>query len=90
MRLPGLFAFGLKKNIIYDYLHGNLKELNMNSSFQWYDISDLYDDINYIIDSNIKIINLFTCPIKNNELFKLFVKYDNDCEFNIKETSENS
>lgn len=77
VRLPGLFGFGLKKNIIYDYLNNSLKEINMNSSFQWYYLSDLFNDINNIITKNIKIINLFTEPIKNDKLIEIFIKYKN-------------
>lgn len=82
IRLPGLFGFGLQKNIIFDYLNNNLKEVNVDSIFQWYDISDLYNDINKIINMDIKIINLFTQPIKNDLLLNLFVKYNNNLTIN--------
>lgn len=77
VRLPGLFGFGLRKNIIYDYLTNSLKEININSSFQWYFLSDLFNDINDIVKKNIKITNLFTEPIKNNDLVDIFIKYKN-------------
>ncbi len=76
IRLPGLFGFGLKKNIIYDYLHNSLKELNINSSFQWYNVGNLFDDINIIIQNNNNITNLFTEPIHNNDLHNIFRKYN--------------
>ena len=80
IRLPGLFGMGLKKNIIYDYLNGTLKDLNLKSSYQWYCIDDLYKDINLILKKNLKIetINLFSQPIKNSELLTLFMKHDNN------------
>lgn len=83
IRLPGLFGFGLKKNIIYDYLNHNLKEINNSSVFQWYNIPDLYDDINKILNSNIKIINLFTEPIQNSELHDIFIRYEHNLKLNL-------
>ena len=85
IRLPALFGYGLKKNIIYDYLNGTLKELNINSSFQWYNISNLYNDIIKILNMNIKLINLFTEPICNEDLHYLFFK----CNANIIYSSTN-
>lgn len=83
IRLSGLFGYGLKKNIIYDYLNKTLKEININSSFQWYYLNDLYNDINYIINNDIKLINLFNEPIPNYELMSLFNKIDNNYNINI-------
>lgn len=77
IRLPGLFGYGLKKNIIYDYLNLTLKELNIKSSFQWYNISNLFTDINKILNIHIDIVNLFTEPICNEDLHNLFCKYGN-------------
>jgi sugar phosphate isomerase/epimerase len=82
IRLPGLFGFGLRKNIIYDYLNNNLKELSFESEFQWYDVADLIYDINKAIESNLKVVNLFTEPIKNYELVDVFKKYNNGFDVN--------
>lgn len=40
------------------------------STFQFYNLSNLWNDINIIIENNIKIMNLATEPIKINELYK--------------------
>lgn len=82
IRLSGLFGYGLKKNIIYDILNAKLNEINLQSSFQWYSLDNLFDDMCYVLNNNIKLINLFTEPINNNELYDIFCKYKN-CE-NIK------
>lgn len=82
IRLPGLFGFGLRKNIIYDYLNNNLKELSFKSQFQWYDVGDLIYDINKAIESNLNVVNLFTEPIKNSELIIVFKKYNDDLNIN--------
>jgi sugar phosphate isomerase/epimerase len=93
IRLPGLFGYGLKKNIIYDYLNCNLKELNVNSSFQWYNISNLYGDIikilnmNVNVNMNVKTVNLFTEPIYNEDLHHLFCFYDKNCTYMITNTN---
>lgn len=69
IRLPALFGLGLKKNIIYDILSNNQKNhINCASIFQWYSLEDLYKDIEYVIDSNIKVINLFSEPILTYDL----------------------
>jgi len=76
VRLPGLFGFGLKKNIIFDYLNKKLNQLNLQSTYQWYDVSNLFKDVDKIINNNIKIVNLFTEPISNGDLIEIFKKYD--------------
>ncbi|QKF94572.1 xylose isomerase [Fadolivirus algeromassiliense] len=88
IRLPGLFGFGLRKNVIFDYLNGSLKELNLNSSFQWYYLGDLFNDINLIINDQIKIVNLFTEPITNKELLDVFVKYSPNLTINYITTNQ--
>lgn len=71
IRLPGLFGFGLKKNIIFDMLNNKKVVLNLDSKFQWYDMNDIFSDIEYVINNNIKLINLFPEPITNQELLKI-------------------
>lgn len=87
IRLPGLFGFGLRKNIIYDYLNESLKEINLDSSFQWYYLCDLFNDLNEIINKNIRMINLFTEPLTNCELLNIFTKYNKS--LSIKQISYN-
>jgi len=73
VRLPGLFGYGLKKNVIYDMLNDNLlQNINLNTYFQWYYLGDLMNDINYCIMHNINCINLFTEPIITKDIYDIF------------------
>jgi len=46
IRLPGLFGKGLKKNIVYDFLHNNLLDkIDINSVFQFYNLKHLWRHI---------------------------------------------
>lgn len=86
IRLPALFGRGLKKNIIFDLINNNqIENIPFNSSFQWYNIDRLKNDIAVVINNNIKICNLFTEPIETKEIVNLFDKiYKKDCVFLIK------
>jgi hypothetical protein len=75
VRLPGLFGYGLKKNIVYDLINNRCESINLNSKFQWYYLGDLWNDIQRIICLNGKVVNLFTEPISNKEIFDIFSKY---------------
>lgn len=73
LRLPALFGKGLKKNLLYDLLNDNqINKIPVNSSFQWYNLEWIGDDINYAIENNIKVLNLFTEPLNTNEIVTLF------------------
>jgi len=64
IRLPALVGIGLKKNIIFDMLNNNMLErINPNSTFQWYDITSLADDIKKVEKLGLDIVNLMTEPI---------------------------
>jgi hypothetical protein len=70
IRLPGLFGDGLKKNILFDLKNKNLEYLNeninRNSSFQWYPINNLHEDLNKL--NKTKITNIVTDEIFNYEI----------------------
>ena len=85
IRLPALFGKGLKKNIIYDLINNNqIQNIPLNSSFQWYNLDWLKEDIEVIINNKIRICNLFTEPIETKEIVRLFKKiYKKDYEFHI-------
>ena len=74
-RLPALFSKNIKKNILYDLLNNNnIQMINKNSSFQWYNLNDLVDDINDYDKRypNDVIFNLFTEPLDSEEIINLF------------------
>ena len=73
IRLPALFGDGLKKNVIFDLLHGNQTEkINPLSVFQWYPLRRLASDIERIRASDIELINLFPEPIQTAEILDAF------------------
>jgi nucleoside-diphosphate-sugar epimerase len=76
VRLPGLFGKGLKKNVIYDLLNDNcLEMINVKSSFQYYYLKYLWADIQKALESDIKVINLFTEPVSTREIITTFFPF---------------
>jgi hypothetical protein len=73
VRLPALFGPGLKKNILFDLLNRNQLELiNPASRFQYYDLNDLWSDIEVILAAGIRLVHLFTEPVKTAEIIARF------------------
>jgi hypothetical protein len=69
VRLPALFGPGLRKNAIYDLLHHNQTELiNPAGLFQWYPVSRLWADIGTTRRVGLKLVNLFTEPVRMREI----------------------
>lgn len=69
VRLPALFGAGLKKNIIYDLLGGNMLDaINPASAFQWYDMSRLWSDLSIIRDRDLRLVNLMAEPVATGEI----------------------
>jgi sugar phosphate isomerase/epimerase len=91
VRLPALFGKGLKKNMIYDLIHNNnVSNIQINSSFQWYCLDWLKNDIDIIISNNIPICNLFTEPVHTSDIIKTFHRiYGIDYEFMINYLANN-
>jgi len=73
VRLPGLFGAGLKKNVIFDLMNDNcLEMINPKSSFQYYDLDNLSDDLERIDQTDIPVINFFTEPIFTSDIIDRF------------------
>jgi sugar phosphate isomerase/epimerase len=73
IRLPGIFGWGLKKNIIYDLLHNNqLKNICISSKFQWYFLDNLIEDINHCISKGYNCVQFVSEPIDVDTIVKLF------------------
>lgn len=69
IRLPGLFGEGLKKNIIFDLMNdNNIGAINPASRFQWYPMDRLHSDLDKIIESNIRLVNISPEPIETADL----------------------
>lgn len=79
-RLPALFNKYIKKNILFDLINNNnVNDINRDSSFQWYNLDNIVDDINYYSNKypNEIIFNLFTEPLESIEIINLFPKLIN-------------
>jgi sugar phosphate isomerase/epimerase len=82
LRLPGLFGRGLKKNILYDLLHKNqLQNISLQSKFQWYNIANLYKDIQYCIENKLHLVHLVSPPIQTIDIVRsIFPEYIELCK----------
>lgn len=61
IRLPGLIGPGLKKNIIYDFLHNNnISQIESRGTFQFYPMINLWSDIQIALNNDLKLVH-FTC-----------------------------
>ena len=73
VRLPGLFGEGLKKNVVYDLLNNNqIEKINPASSFQYYDLTRLTDDIRIAQSENLSLVHLFTEPVATAQIISRF------------------
>ena len=81
IRLPAIFGVGLKKNYLYDLMNNNQVEtINLNSSFQWYSLSWLWEDLNLALEEERSVVNLYTETIETSEIVRTFfpeVEYSN-------------
>lgn len=77
VRLPGLFGEGLKKNLIFDMIHdNNIEAFHSNSTFQFYNLDNIWKDIQTATDNNIDLINFAVEPTSVREVFKAALDKD--------------
>jgi hypothetical protein len=73
VRLPALFGAALRKNALYDLLHGNmLDSINPAAVFQWYPTVRLWRDIQTIRSAGLNLVNLFPPPLPMSLLVNAF------------------
>ncbi|MEA3249119.1 MAG: hypothetical protein U9Q03_02055 [Patescibacteria group bacterium] len=73
VRLPGLFGEGLKKNVIFDLLNDNcLEMINDKSSFQYYPLARLWNDIHTATKSELDLVNFATEPIDTADIIDAY------------------
>ena len=83
-RLPALFNRHIKKNILFDLINNNnVESINSNSSFQWYNLNNLSNDIIKYSEKypNETVFNLFPEPIDSLEIINLFPSLSNQVNF---------
>ncbi len=71
LRLPALFGQGLKKNALYDLLHGSVNEMKaicLDSWFQWYDLSSLSADLERMVTEGKRLLMPVSEPLQMREL----------------------
>jgi nucleoside-diphosphate-sugar epimerase len=70
VRLPGLVGPGLRKNVIYDYLHGNnVDAIETRGVFQFYPMVNLWADIQIALNARLNLVHLTAAPVSVAELF---------------------
>lgn len=64
VRLPGLFGPGLKKNVIFDMMTGNMcDKISPNGVFQWYPLRRFGSDLRAAAGARITPLNIAVEPI---------------------------
>ncbi len=65
LRLPALFAPGLKKNALYDLMNDNdVGRVPANAAYQWYPLAELRRSIGWALGGGHSIVNLVSDPIE--------------------------
>lgn len=80
VRLPGLFGEGLRKNVIYDFLHDNqLAMIHADAIFQFYNLERLAGDIETAVKAERPLIHLTTEPVSVRSVAKTAfgIEFDN-------------
>jgi nucleoside-diphosphate-sugar epimerase len=69
VRLPGLFGPGLKKNVIFDFLHENhLERVPSDGVFQFYDLSRVAADVETCARAGLRLVHFATEPVSVAEV----------------------
>jgi nucleoside-diphosphate-sugar epimerase len=69
VRLPGVFGKGLKKNLVYDLMYGHsLHLINSESRFQFYNLENLFKDLQIILENSAPLVNLTVEPVRVADL----------------------
>jgi nucleoside-diphosphate-sugar epimerase len=77
VRLPGLFGPGMKKNIIYDFLHdNNVDQINPKGVFQFYSLEHLAHDINVGRQNGLKLLNITSAPTSVAEVARICLGHE--------------
>lgn len=77
VRLPGLFGPGLKKNVIYDFLHDNQTEkIHADGQFQFYDLASVYADCVTAAANGLNLVHFAVEPVSVHDVAKAAFGFD--------------
>ena len=69
IRLPGMYGPGLKKNVIYDFMHHNeLHKIDSRGVFQFYGVDRLWRDVETALANELELVHLATEPVRVEEI----------------------
>ena len=82
LRLPGMYGPGLKKNLIYDLASGkSVTGVNPESTFQFYDVRNLFGHIEICLRLGMEFAHLATEPVSVAQIYEFcFSQNAPDCE----------
>lgn len=77
LRLPQTFGQNLKKNFVYDLIHDNALDFtHKDSSLQFYNLKNLWQDVQKAIKLNAPVLNLAVEPIAAGKLARYCLGVD--------------
>ena len=77
VRLPGLFGPGLKKNVIYDFLHDNQTEkIHADGQFQFYDLASVHADCAMAVVNGLDLVHFAVEPVSVRDGAKTAFDFD--------------
>jgi nucleoside-diphosphate-sugar epimerase len=69
VRLPGMFGPGLKKNLVFDLVHQpEARFAHAASTFQFYDVRELWGHVLLARDAGLSVVNLATEPVSSAQV----------------------
>jgi len=81
VRLPGVYGPGLKKNLVYDLIHQpGARFAHQDSSFQFYDVRDLWGHVLLARDAGLSVVNLATEPVTSAQVARECFGVDYHCD----------
>jgi nucleoside-diphosphate-sugar epimerase len=81
VRLPGMFGPGLKKNLVFDLIHQpEARFAHQDSSFQFYDVRDLWGHVLLARDAGLSVVNLATEPVTSAQVARECFGVDYRCD----------
>ena len=81
VRLPGMFGPGLKKNLVFDLINQpEARFAHSASTFQFYDVRDLWGHALLARDAGLRVVNLATEPVTAAQVAEQSFGVEYSCE----------